>query len=93
MPLICYLHGKSSYKLLTSLIIFFNSEASILLLSCKYSLTKHGRETLEYLINNDDISVDLYYFKHPNEDGLLGRVINGKYIEIFVPSHPVKTKM
>ena len=55
--------------------------------------SKVGRETLEYLINNDDISVDLYYFKHPNEDGLLGRVINGKYIEIFVPSHPVKTKV
>ena len=55
--------------------------------------SKVGRETLEYLINNDDISVDLYYFKHPSEDGLLGRVINGKYIEIFVPSHPVKTKV
>ena len=50
-----------------------------------------GRQTLEYLMNND-VSVDLYYFEHPNIDGLLGRFI-GNHIEIFVTSHPVKTKV
>ncbi len=51
-----------------------------------------GRQTLEYLVNNDDISVDLYYFRNPNIDGLLGRIM-GNHIEIFVSSHPVKTKI
>lgn len=51
-----------------------------------------GRETLEYLMNNDDVTVDFYYYLHPNEDGLLGRII-GRHIEIYVPSHPINTKV
>ena len=51
-----------------------------------------GRETLDYLMNNDDITVNFHYHLHPNEDGLLGRIV-GRDIDIYVPAHPENTKV